>query len=534
MNHHVVVSKLPVELLSLIFDGLSLQDLLTASRVSSFWRAVAFRHSRFWRDIKLTSLETPALDLFHARLDASTYQGIHIYVCVPTVEFPSRLCSVVLPALVRNLHRIEGLYFKLDIRYDVELFASLSVPAPHLAAFDVSFAHESRSSDALPANLFAGTAPKLQELQLQNVQLYPEHIPAAFANTSVLVYSFTVPQSFPTAVFAHCQALRKLHISGKHCSLAVMQDEPRLLPAHKLESFHMGTLTGSALMVERMPYASVPYTFVPLGDIKSARALLGHLRGRLAVEITAPPAQMILTYRSLATNTTRAFLAAWLQVDIGLPAAYITNDLRSRVDCISATSASVNLLGAFAYLPTCTRAMFTMMERCELKPPSKPLYAQELQEICISCPVAAKMTVAALELFPDSTFLPVSRIVRVLLDGVALDGDIGAISADRYLVSLANNNLATLFLGLQGAMAGKFAISSSMSDDSSAKQRDGELFREIVIQDLCEEEQAANRTDVRRTAVNDSGTDREDCSLVRVSVCGLEFAESVHDNPLTV
>ncbi|EJD47506.1 hypothetical protein AURDEDRAFT_183973 [Auricularia subglabra TFB-10046 SS5] len=443
MYHHVPASKLPVELLSLAFDGLSFHDLLTASRVSSFWRAVAFRHSRFWRDIKLTSLETPALDLFHARLDASSNQGIHVYVCLPTVEFPSRLRSVVLPALTRNLYRVESLSFKLDIRYDSEVFASLLVPAPCLMTFDASFAHESRSSDALPADLFAGGAPKLQELQLQNVRLFQERIPCAFANARELVYAFRERSSFPTAVFTHCKSLQKLSITGKHCSLAVTQDDPGVVPASRLEFLSMGTLSGSSLLVERLPCAFIPYTLLPLGDIKSARTVLGHLRGRLAVEITAPPAEVVVTYRSLATNTTRAFLAARPQVDIGLPAAYITNDLRSRVDCISATSASVNLLGAFAYLPTCTRAQFTMTEGCELKPPSKPLYAQELQEICISCPVAANMTVAALECFLDSTFLPVSRVVRILLDGVSLDGDVSTLPPDRYLVSLGNCNIAT-------------------------------------------------------------------------------------------
>ncbi|EJD47504.1 hypothetical protein AURDEDRAFT_163375 [Auricularia subglabra TFB-10046 SS5] len=437
MNHHVLVSKLPVELLSLAFDGLSFQDLLTASRVSSFWRAVAFRHPGFWRYIKLTSLETPALDLFHARLDASSNWSIKIYVCLPTVEFPSRLRSIVLPALARNLHRIEGLYFHVDINYDAEVFASLAFPAPRLAIFDVSIAHESRSSDALPADLFAGSAPRLQKVQLQNVQLSPERLPAAFSNASELVYAFREHQSFPAAVFAHCRALRKLRIIGKHCSLAVTQDEPRMLPASKLESLSLATLSGSSLLVERMPCAFIPYTFVPLGDIKSARTLLGHLRGRLAVEVTAPPAEMVLTYRSLATNTTRAFLAAATQIGIGLPAAYITNDILSRVDCISATSASMNLLRAFAYLPTCTRATLIVAENGELTPPSMPLYTQELQEICISCPVEAKMSVSELEHFLDSTFLPIPRAVRVLLDGVALDGDIGTISTDRYLVSLS-------------------------------------------------------------------------------------------------
>ncbi|EJD39263.1 hypothetical protein AURDEDRAFT_171652 [Auricularia subglabra TFB-10046 SS5] len=442
MNHHVVASKLPVELLSLAFDGLSLQDLLCASRVSSFWRAVAFRHPGFWRYIRLTSLETPALDLFHARLDASSNQSFQIYVCLPTVEFPVRLRSVVLPALARNLHRIDGLYFKLDIRYDVDVFSSLAVPAPRLATFDVSFSHEPRASDALPADLFAGYAPKLQKLQLQQVQLSPERLPAAFANVTELVYTFKEHQSFPTAMFSHCRLLRKLSIIGKHCSLTAAQDEKRMLPASKLVSLSLATFSGSSLLVEQMPCASIPYTFVPLSDIKSARMLLGHLRGRLAVEVTSPPAEMVLTYQSLATNTTRAFLSAAAQIDIGLPAAYITNDILSRVDCISATSASVNLLRAFAYLPTCTRATFIMAESGELKPPSMPLYTQELQEICISCRVEARMAVSELESFLDSTFLPIPRAVRVLLDGVALDGDVGTISTDRYLVSLGNSSIA--------------------------------------------------------------------------------------------
>ncbi|EJD47498.1 hypothetical protein AURDEDRAFT_163366 [Auricularia subglabra TFB-10046 SS5] len=444
MDLHAADCQLPVELLSLAFDSLCFRDLLEASRVSNFWRTVAFRHPLFWRNIELTSLATPALDLFHARLDASFNQTISIYLSLSEVQFPTRLRSVVLPAIARSLHRLDALYFKIDIAYDTDVFEFLVTPAPRLITFDIYLIHETRSSNVLPVALFAGDAPKLRNLQLQNVRLSAERLPTAFSTIEVLRYGCRGQQSFPTAVFAHCKALRELSIWGTRCTLVDAQDQHCMHRAAKLITLDMAIFSGCRALVQRMPCASILHVSVPLVDVVSALLLLEHLEGRLEVDLSCTSEELFLQYTSLTTNMSRAFVCNLDQLVSGyIPATYTCDDIPSRIECIRASSDTINLLTTFVYLPSCVRAAFRLTEGCPLKAPTMPLYAKELQEICISSPVEATMTVAELELFLNSTFSPIPRAVRVILDGVALDGNIGTISTDRYVVSVGKRAIAT-------------------------------------------------------------------------------------------
>ncbi|EJD54975.1 hypothetical protein AURDEDRAFT_155214 [Auricularia subglabra TFB-10046 SS5] len=205
MNGHLGVPTLPVELLSLVYDNLSLQELLGASHVSKFWRTVALRHRTFWRDVTLSSLSTAALDFFHARLDAGSSRSVTIRMILPKVEFPARLRSVALPAVTANLHRIDVLRLKIDVAFDFDCFSALRYSAARLKRLDVIMVSETRASDALPVDLFASQAPNLRVVRLVNAQLYADRLPPAFSAIATLRYLFARPQSFPTAVFAHCK-----------------------------------------------------------------------------------------------------------------------------------------------------------------------------------------------------------------------------------------------------------------------------------------------------------------------------------------
>ncbi|EJD47489.1 hypothetical protein AURDEDRAFT_113422, partial [Auricularia subglabra TFB-10046 SS5] len=131
----------------------------------------------------------------------------------------------------------------------------------------------------------------------------------------------------------------------------------------------------------------------------------------------------------------RAFSCHAEQVGLGwLPAAYIASDVLARIECIRASDASVNILTAFAYIPACTHITFALTHGGKLDAPSMPLYAQELQTVCITS-AGATVTAAELDSFLDSTFLPTPRAVQVVLDGVNIDGDVDAIPRDRFLVS---------------------------------------------------------------------------------------------------
>ncbi|EJD54991.1 hypothetical protein AURDEDRAFT_109493, partial [Auricularia subglabra TFB-10046 SS5] len=98
---------------------------------------------------------------------------------LPNVEFPARLRSVVLPAVTANLHRADVLCLKTDVAFDFDCFSALPHPAPRLKRFDVIMVSETRSSNALPVDLFASQAPNLRFVRLINVQLYAERLPPA-------------------------------------------------------------------------------------------------------------------------------------------------------------------------------------------------------------------------------------------------------------------------------------------------------------------------------------------------------------------
>ncbi|EJD39635.1 hypothetical protein AURDEDRAFT_171269 [Auricularia subglabra TFB-10046 SS5] len=435
MYRHQGTRALPVELLATVFNALSVSELVTASHVSSFWRAVACRHQSYWRKIRLAALSTSALDFFHARLDAGSDRSVTVDICLDEVELPARMRSVVLPAISRNLYRIDKLYLRIEISFDVDLFSALEYPAPRLDTLDVILCHETRSSDALPANLFASHAPKLQDVRVLNAQLFDERLPPAFSSVVKLRYCFNQAQSFPASLFQHCKRLQSLTMYGKYCTLS--GDDLLAAPVEdwQLKSVEVGVFTGSLDLMRHIPYADIASITVAVNDELSAELLLAHLRGRLELRLLHTPDNVYVQYTSLETGLQRAFVCVHEQVALAcLPPVLTASSLVSRVDVLSCSSSCIPLLSAFDELQSCTRLAVSLADGDLLHLPPRPLSLPALECVEISSSDAALLPPPDILAFLEAAVLPLSRAVRVALIGIALDGEPSTLG-DQFIVS---------------------------------------------------------------------------------------------------
>ncbi|EJD35794.1 hypothetical protein AURDEDRAFT_188605 [Auricularia subglabra TFB-10046 SS5] len=444
MNRHDGANKLPVELLSLVFNSLSLGELLISSRVSPYWRTVAFRHRTFWRDVTLAAASPTAIELFQARLDAGSNRSVIVRLYVPPLEFPPDQRSIVFSSVANHLYRIDRLHVELDVSFDEELFLALNRPAPRLDTLDLTIVDENQISDALPVDLFTARAPCLRYVRLTNMRLCAERLPRVFSPIIELHYCFADALSFPTSVFEHCIALETLVIYGGCCTLRTAGEEICAVATDSLKFVEVAISEGSSDLMQRLPCASIPKVTVALHDQQSVYDLLGHLRGRVDLRIEMPPKSknMYLHYDALDTGTQRTFLCSPSQITTSyLPPACVAEDLMARVQTLQVTSRCTNLLPAFSELAACTRVSFSLEieDGLPLAPPHAPLSMPKLERVEISSPSPRALDVGELARFLDATIIPGTEVVQVALTGVALDGDLDPFSHSRFvLLSVAS------------------------------------------------------------------------------------------------
>ncbi|EJD47553.1 hypothetical protein AURDEDRAFT_163423 [Auricularia subglabra TFB-10046 SS5] len=438
MNRHHGASTLPVELVSLIFDSLSLAELLEASHVSKYWRTIACRHPTFWRDITLAAASSTAMNFFHARLEAGSSRTVSVRIYVSSLEFPAEKLALVLRTITRNLYRIDGLYLELNIAADSDMFSALQQPAPHLRILDLCLVDDVRTSDLLPADLFTSQAPNLRYVRLANIQLRADRLPHVFAPITQLHYCFGETLSFPTALFTHSRALEMLVIYGPCCSLEAAEDEQCTLTTERLKHVDVSVFKGSSDLMQRLPCASIPDISLPINDKQSAQLLLSHLRRPLEVHMDLEPNadHLRLRYRSPGTAMQRTFLCAPEQVaEAYLPSVYVSSELLSRVETLHASASAAGLLPAFCGLDACTRVDLSLADGARLTPPQRPLRAPKIEHVAISSATPQTLPVGQLVDFLGAMLLPGSKAVQVALTGVALDGDLTAIPRDRFVLA---------------------------------------------------------------------------------------------------
>ncbi|KZV99998.1 hypothetical protein EXIGLDRAFT_831075 [Exidia glandulosa HHB12029] len=130
---------IPPELYTLIFDHLTLQQLIRSSHVCTGWRYMARDHKTFWGEavvvefglVPLTPTSS-AVNLFLARISEAkgpVSVSVLIFTLSPVVH------QVILPTLSRHLHRISCLRVAMPWTCGNVLLSVLQQPAPLLKTF---------------------------------------------------------------------------------------------------------------------------------------------------------------------------------------------------------------------------------------------------------------------------------------------------------------------------------------------------------------------------------------------------------------
>ncbi|KZV86081.1 hypothetical protein EXIGLDRAFT_725197 [Exidia glandulosa HHB12029] len=127
----------PAELVALVFDSLSLRELILASHVCRSWRTIARAHPIFYGEARLVArrpltAELPEVQLFMARI--STVCG-PVAVTALVYTLTSVVDDLVLPALSTHMHRIKSLRVSLPEEYSIPFRRVLDQPAPALRRF---------------------------------------------------------------------------------------------------------------------------------------------------------------------------------------------------------------------------------------------------------------------------------------------------------------------------------------------------------------------------------------------------------------
>ncbi|EJD35357.1 hypothetical protein AURDEDRAFT_188759 [Auricularia subglabra TFB-10046 SS5] len=415
MDAHDRTRKLPVELLSMILDDLCLDDVLRSSHVSKFWRSVAKRHPTYWRDIILASLSTTALDLFHDRLDASCDQSISLFIYLPTVDSPSRLRSIVLPAIVRNMHRIHHLVLNSPLSHDTDMFNALCTPAPRLEKLDIYVIDDAAASTAFPIDLFANNAPKFKRLHLYNVHLLPNSLPPVLSGIHTLKYFVANELSFPAAMLPHCRSLRKLSIFGSGCRLIAPQTSEYVEIASRLEVLDVGVFYACLDFVHAFPCRSIAHVSIPVQQQAAARILLAQLHGDLQLRIEYDDGMITVGYAALASGMKRTFVyARAVLADVTITEPYAARELLLRVQEVYVSSVCVPLLSSLRALPSCTRIAVSGADEHPLELPPAALDLPKLHTIEIAC--GAGYSDTNVRAFVDAAVAQVKSPVRVCLD----------------------------------------------------------------------------------------------------------------------
>ncbi|EJD47573.1 hypothetical protein AURDEDRAFT_183988 [Auricularia subglabra TFB-10046 SS5] len=439
MNRHHGANKLPVELLSLVFDSLSLDELLLSSHVSTYWRSVAWRHSTFWRDITLAAASPSAITFFLVRLTAGSTRSVVIHLYVPPLEFPALQRAIVFSTVTENLYRIDKLDVEFDVPFEEELFLALNHPAPRLRTLDLAVVDDDHPSDALPVELFASQAPCLRHVRLTSVRLREDRLPRVFSSLTELRYCFG-EASFPTAVFSHCPALETLVIYGEHCSLQSAGGEACTITPGSLQSVDVAVRKGGSDLMQRLPCTSIPSVTVMLQDQPAIYDLLDHLRGPLELRVEREPdaKNIDLDYLALDTGMQRCMRCSPVQATLStLPSRCVSEHLMSRVQSVQATANCTGLFPTFRELASCTRVSLSLHDGQRLEPPPEPLSLPKLERVELSSATPQSLDAGDLEAFLAAAFTAGSDAVQVTLAGVTLGGNIDLMPRNRFVVSSA-------------------------------------------------------------------------------------------------
>ncbi|KZV85362.1 hypothetical protein EXIGLDRAFT_726262 [Exidia glandulosa HHB12029] len=167
-----------------------IDTVLVWSHVCRRWRELALQHRAYAQRITWDNNDDGH---WSHRLPDATFLRDRLQVSAKPLDFelvlgtddPSFVYDTLLPALSRELHRVRTLYVEADRQTFPKLMRALARPAPVLRDLVLKYT----SSDGRPLKfsslfrqrkLFAGKAPLLQQLGMEDIEL-PSALPPAFA-----------------------------------------------------------------------------------------------------------------------------------------------------------------------------------------------------------------------------------------------------------------------------------------------------------------------------------------------------------------
>ncbi|KZV98307.1 hypothetical protein EXIGLDRAFT_728329 [Exidia glandulosa HHB12029] len=300
--------RLPNELWAGSFSFLDMPALIVASQVDKHWRAIAFDQPKFWRDIEISALSSGRLHLTERRMRAGADRPINLDINVPE-QHP--LVEPLLRLISLSLHRMRSLRLCISGIYFPLLCDLLCAPAPLLMHFRVDVSADGRVSTdiPLPAAIFRGASPLLQEVDLDSVTLPIGAVPAF---QSVELVRVAVPEDawheFPPQLFDVFPAVRSLYMYGGGLLIKEPLTPSALAAFAQLDFLDVGYYeTENIVFYRQLPTACIREIVAAHSDKDTVRAAVAQLDDAIYMVFAKVGPDIRVIFSSVTTGNARGF-----------------------------------------------------------------------------------------------------------------------------------------------------------------------------------------------------------------------------------
>ncbi|KAH7087950.1 hypothetical protein BKA62DRAFT_729230 [Auriculariales sp. MPI-PUGE-AT-0066] len=220
-------ARLPPEVFGTALWFLSVNDIITASHVSSAWRTAAFDHPVYWRTLMLSSASPGSLARFSHRLTRGGLRPIALYVKLLERD-DQRIEKGAIPILKAAIPRARELHIGIESWYRGHLEHALAQAVPELRVFDLFYNAPGTPDIFINMglgkydNILVGAgSPSVLPLQLRKVTLnniiLPPNVLEAFAPTEEVEFIHTTETllpEFPCYLFEFFPRMKRLSIAA--------------------------------------------------------------------------------------------------------------------------------------------------------------------------------------------------------------------------------------------------------------------------------------------------------------------------------
>ncbi|KZV82786.1 hypothetical protein EXIGLDRAFT_729296 [Exidia glandulosa HHB12029] len=315
---------MPPELWALVMDSLDYDELILASQTCQQWRAVAFDHPTFWRDVQIFPRGPlpSTLYWFALRLDAGKHRPLTLAVTIDDVDACKPLPDEFYALLRTSVSSVEKLRVGITTVNFARLWQALNAPAALLRAFTVVGLTSELDTPCIPPFIFEGHAPELRSVRLVGIEMpatelavpafariekvrlevYPSmfgvfdvawisHFPSAKSLAAYYPQGHSSPTALNDSVRQRILALYSLELGidhrgfalelCQHLSLSCIPRLTLLKPIHEEVRMALNHLEGSLYEIAILPHVPVDLsdTFT-ISVVSTASRALPHRRCR--------------------------------------------------------------------------------------------------------------------------------------------------------------------------------------------------------------------------------------------------------------